>query len=78
MQQARGVLLQAEITCSEGEEGPPAAARHPTLPNANQQVGPPPPPRLYQQINHVGLFDDPSVSHVKGADFFFFAAPPGG
>lgn len=39
-----------------------------------------PPLRPYQQINHVGLFDDPSVSHVKGAEFFIylFCCAPGG
>lgn len=33
------------------------------------------PPHL--QINHVGLFDDPSVTHAKGGDFFA-AKPRGG
>lgn len=31
----------------------------------------------YLQINHVGLFDDPSVSHAKGGDFFCRQAPGG-
>lgn len=38
----------------------------------------PHPQESYLQINHVGLFDDPSVSHAKGGDFFFAAEPQGG
>lgn len=53
----------------------------------NQHVGPgrrpwtpaglpvPPTPlplETCQKINHLGLFDDPSLSHATGGDFFFF------